>query len=286
MALLRGDPPIAELADLEKTAVRRLGMKAFARLLMQDLPFEEAFLLPLGAALPAGRRPAAVPARRADPPRHAGRGHRRRGLPAGRDGPGAALRPGPRPTAAARARPRAPAASTATGASSRWRSPGRAASWTTPRPGRRPAGACARVAVSRPAGTPARTYQASAAVLNTRCSSPVQPAPRSPTVRTREQHQRPAAEHHPGHGQPRQVLADTPRDGERREHQRDVPGPGRDDVHAVGDARADPGHPAVHGKATITVVITPDRTASAGPRRPRPGRPTSIAPRRPPGPGR
>lgn len=47
MALLRGDPPIADLADLEKSAVRRIGMKAFARLLMKDLPFEEAFLLPL-----------------------------------------------------------------------------------------------------------------------------------------------------------------------------------------------------------------------------------------------
>lgn len=47
MALLRGDPPIAELADLETAAVRRVGMKAFARLLMKDLPFEEAFLLPL-----------------------------------------------------------------------------------------------------------------------------------------------------------------------------------------------------------------------------------------------
>jgi 2,4-dienoyl-CoA reductase-like NADH-dependent reductase (Old Yellow Enzyme family) len=47
MALLRGDPPIAELADLEKSTLRRVGMKAFARLLMQDLPFEEAFLLPL-----------------------------------------------------------------------------------------------------------------------------------------------------------------------------------------------------------------------------------------------
>ena len=47
MALLRGDPPIAELADLEKAAVRRVGMKVFARLLMKDLPFEEAFLLPL-----------------------------------------------------------------------------------------------------------------------------------------------------------------------------------------------------------------------------------------------
>ena len=47
MALLRGDPPIAELADLENATVRRIGMKAFARLLMKDLPFEEAFLLPL-----------------------------------------------------------------------------------------------------------------------------------------------------------------------------------------------------------------------------------------------
>lgn len=47
MALLRGDPPITELADLETAAVRRVGMKVFARLLMKDLPFEEAFLLPL-----------------------------------------------------------------------------------------------------------------------------------------------------------------------------------------------------------------------------------------------
>lgn len=45
MALLHGDPPIAELADLETAAVRRIGMKAFARLLMADVPFEEAFLL-------------------------------------------------------------------------------------------------------------------------------------------------------------------------------------------------------------------------------------------------
>jgi 2,4-dienoyl-CoA reductase-like NADH-dependent reductase (Old Yellow Enzyme family) len=47
MALLRGDPPIAELAKLETKAVRRIGMKTFARFLMQDLPFEEAYLLPL-----------------------------------------------------------------------------------------------------------------------------------------------------------------------------------------------------------------------------------------------
>lgn len=45
MALLHGDPPIAELAELESAAVRRIGMKVFARLLMADLPFEEAFLL-------------------------------------------------------------------------------------------------------------------------------------------------------------------------------------------------------------------------------------------------
>lgn len=44
MALLHGDPPIGELADLETAAVRRVGMKVFARLLMDDLPFEEAFL--------------------------------------------------------------------------------------------------------------------------------------------------------------------------------------------------------------------------------------------------
>jgi 2,4-dienoyl-CoA reductase-like NADH-dependent reductase (Old Yellow Enzyme family) len=47
MALLHGDPPITELADLEKSGVRRVGMKFFARFLMDDIPFEEAFLLPL-----------------------------------------------------------------------------------------------------------------------------------------------------------------------------------------------------------------------------------------------
>lgn len=47
MALLHGDPPIQELAALERHPARRIGMKLFARFLMDDIPFEEAFLLPL-----------------------------------------------------------------------------------------------------------------------------------------------------------------------------------------------------------------------------------------------
>ena len=46
MYLMRGDNPLPELARREKHAVRRIGMRVFARFL-RDYPFEEAFLLPL-----------------------------------------------------------------------------------------------------------------------------------------------------------------------------------------------------------------------------------------------
>ncbi len=43
MYLLRGDVPLGELVELERNAVRRFGMRLFARRLMVDHPFEEAF---------------------------------------------------------------------------------------------------------------------------------------------------------------------------------------------------------------------------------------------------
>ena len=46
MALLRGDSPVQELANLEDKASMRLAMKAFAGIFMRSEPFEEAFLLP------------------------------------------------------------------------------------------------------------------------------------------------------------------------------------------------------------------------------------------------
>jgi 2,4-dienoyl-CoA reductase-like NADH-dependent reductase (Old Yellow Enzyme family) len=47
MFLLRGDVPLKEMIELESDRVRRLGMRLFARILVREYPFEEAFLLPL-----------------------------------------------------------------------------------------------------------------------------------------------------------------------------------------------------------------------------------------------
>lgn len=47
MFLMRGDVPIGELIELERHPLRRLGMRVVGRRLMQELPFEEAFLRPL-----------------------------------------------------------------------------------------------------------------------------------------------------------------------------------------------------------------------------------------------
>lgn len=44
MFLLRGDVPIGELIDLQEHPIRRIGMRLVGRRLMQELPFEEAFL--------------------------------------------------------------------------------------------------------------------------------------------------------------------------------------------------------------------------------------------------
>jgi 2,4-dienoyl-CoA reductase-like NADH-dependent reductase (Old Yellow Enzyme family) len=46
MYLMRGDVPLAEMIDHERSAVRRLGLRVAGRRFMQAYPFEEAFFLP------------------------------------------------------------------------------------------------------------------------------------------------------------------------------------------------------------------------------------------------
>jgi len=46
MYLMRGDVPLAEMIEHERSAVRRLGLRVMGRRLIQAYPFEEAFFLP------------------------------------------------------------------------------------------------------------------------------------------------------------------------------------------------------------------------------------------------
>ena len=47
MSLMRGTAPVAEMLANETHPVRRLGMRLFAPFILKDLPYEEAYLLPL-----------------------------------------------------------------------------------------------------------------------------------------------------------------------------------------------------------------------------------------------
>lgn len=47
MFLMRGDVPLKEMVELERDPIRRLGMKLFARRLIREYPFEEAYFRPL-----------------------------------------------------------------------------------------------------------------------------------------------------------------------------------------------------------------------------------------------